>query len=81
MSLPYPQNRELGRVPRHPGHIHSGRFSDSRIVLLTAPSHSAKEQWHDAVFVPGYSGGTVPDFAGFPLWLSKHLNDFLSASF
>lgn len=35
-----------------------GRSSDSRIALLTAPSHESS-QWQNAAFVPGYSGGSV----------------------
>ena len=34
------------------------RFSGFRIVLLTAPSHRFR-QWHLAVFVPGYGGGSA----------------------
>ena len=41
-----------------------GRFSDSRIFLLLAPSHPelVEGQWFIASFVPDYSGGSVPDF-------------------
>jgi hypothetical protein len=40
-----------------------GRFSDSRILLLLAPSHpsTTSGQWLFASFVPDYSGGSVPD--------------------
>jgi hypothetical protein len=40
------------------------RFSDSRILLLLAPSHPSPSygQWLFASFVPDYSGGSVPDF-------------------
>jgi len=46
-----------------------GRSSDSRITLLTAPSHPVKTgQWQIAVFVPDHSGGSVPDFHRFPYY-------------
>jgi len=46
-----------------------GRSSDFRIFLLTAPSLQAFVvwKWHSAAFVPGHSGGPVPDFHRFPL--------------
>jgi hypothetical protein len=35
---------------------------DFRITLLAAPSPGSYEpEWHSAVFIPGYSGGTVAD--------------------
>ncbi len=42
-----------------------GRFSDSRIFLLLAPSHPelVEGQWLIASFVTDYSGGSVPDFS------------------
>jgi hypothetical protein len=50
---------------RNPGG--SGRFSDSRIVLLATPSHHA---WGMTVvimaFVPVYSGGTATDLHRLP---------------
>ena len=43
-----------------------GRFSDSRISLLSAPSHpDLSRKWPHADFVPGHSGGTVE--ASYPL--------------
>jgi len=51
-----------------------GRSSDSRIALLTAPSHPEFSeslnhgQWLIAAFVPEYSGGSVPDSDRFPYW-------------
>jgi hypothetical protein len=45
----------------------TGRSSDLRIILLSAPSHPAKtEQWQLADFVPDYSGGTAPESHGIP---------------
>jgi hypothetical protein len=41
------------------------RYSDFRIILLAAPSHPFG-QWHVAVFVPGYGGGSVTDFNRLP---------------
>jgi len=43
---------------------------------LAAPSRRFKnQQWHDAAFVPGYSGGPAPDFNRIPLYASyRHLN-------
>ena len=59
----------------------SGRFSDCRIFLLTAPSQPAwADKWYVAAFVPEYSGGTVPDFNGIPfsevsfIWFSITMN-------
>jgi hypothetical protein len=50
---------------------HSGRFSDSRIILLAVPSHPARnEKVAATVFVPDYSGGPVPDFNGVPYYAS-----------
>jgi hypothetical protein len=43
----------------------SGRSSDFRIVLPAAPSQPIG-QWCLAAFVPGYSGGPVPDFHRVP---------------
>ena len=40
---------------------HSGRSSDFRFVLLVAPSRRILRQWFIATFVPGYSGGPVPE--------------------
>jgi len=51
--------------PRRPlREEYPGRFSDSRILLLLAPSHPelVKAQWLFASFVPDYSGGSVPNF-------------------
>ena len=49
------------------GYIFTGRSSDSRINLLSAPSHQAEaRQWHNADFVTGHSGGTASDFNGIP---------------
>jgi len=62
-----------------------GRFSDSRISLLLAPSHPAlcAGQWPMTSFVPDYSGGPVPDFSpqdgnhGVPFtWISPPLRPF-----
>jgi len=51
--------------------VGSGRSSDLRINLLTAPSHmtrilSRDLQWLFAVFVPDYSGGPIPVSHGVP---------------
>jgi hypothetical protein len=51
--------------------INPGRSSDSRIVLLPAPSHPALRhlsagQWHIAGFVPNHSGSPVPGLHGIP---------------
>ncbi len=51
--------------PRRPfREAYPGRFSDSRIFLLLAPSHPelVEGQWLIASFVTDYSGGSVPDF-------------------
>jgi hypothetical protein len=35
---------------------------DFRIILIAAPSPGSYEpEWHHAVFIPGYSGGTAAD--------------------
>ncbi len=48
-----------------------GRFSDSCIFLLTAPSQAVsstavRTQWSIAVFVCTHSGGSMPDFHRLP---------------
>jgi hypothetical protein len=55
--------------PRRPfREAYPGRFSDSRIFLLLAPSHPSPfdmlrvHMVASASFVPEYSGGSVPDF-------------------
>ena len=45
--------------------LHSGRSSDSRIILLTAPSRPFQTV-DPAAFVPDYSGGPVPDLHRVP---------------
>ena len=44
----------------------SGRSSDSRIIL--APRLPDSNQWHEAAFVPGYSGGPVSGLHGVPFY-------------
>ena len=68
MSLFYPLDHLIPHILG--GYIFcSGRFSDSRIFLLTAPSHLvSSEQWHDAAFVPDHSAGPVPDSHGVPFY-------------
>ena len=53
--------------PREYITIFQGRSSDSRISLFSAPSHLTRRKTVAyADFVPGYSGGTVPDLHGVP---------------
>ena len=52
---------------------YSGRSSGFRINLLTTSSRLLSiRQWHHAIFVPGYSGGPVPDFHRIPYYASIH---------
>ncbi len=62
--------------PRMTGPICPGRSSDSRIILLAAPSHpKSNRQWLIAAVVPFHSGGSVPDSHRIPFWpVSRHLN-------
>ena len=54
-------------LPAGRQHLNQGRFSGSRICLLSAPSHLIfTRQWPVAEVVPGYSGGTAPEFNGIP---------------
>jgi hypothetical protein len=53
--------------PRRQHGDSSGRSSDLRFVLLTAPSRFRDiVQWRLAVFVLAYSGGPVSEFNGVP---------------
>jgi hypothetical protein len=66
---PVAAERPNALPPVHEGlvEVRAGRSSDSRIVLLAAPSRSGDpKQWRDAAFVPDYSGGPVPDLHGVP---------------
>ena len=66
-----------GHRPRVRNTILSGRSSDSRIILPAAPSRrSATISGFFAAFVPGYSGGPVPDSHGVPFEAHfEHLSD------
>jgi hypothetical protein len=61
-----------------------GRFSDFRLILLVAPSrlHVANSDIH-ATFVPGYSGGPVPDLHRVPSFFTfvkpEKLSDLFTA--
>jgi hypothetical protein len=59
--IPLIYNRLLPVSPQRDDHM-LGRSSDSRFVLVSAPSHLVKtSQWHVANFVTGHSGGTALD--------------------
>jgi hypothetical protein len=46
-----------------------GRYSDFRLILLTASSQTtAGSVTYCAAFVPGHSGGPVPDFKRVPCY-------------
>jgi hypothetical protein len=46
--------------------LHPGRSSGFRFVLLTGLPVHLRRTVAQSVFVPGYSGGTTPDFHGIP---------------
>ena len=56
------------------GLLTSGLFYSPRLPILILCRLHNNEQWHLAVFVPGYSGGSAPDFNGFPFSL-HHLEN------
>jgi hypothetical protein len=63
-----PTNRRPSS-PRRPTNKGSGRSSDSR--LSRPPRLPGKSQWPEAAFVPGYSGGPVPDLHRIPVLSSQ----------
>jgi hypothetical protein len=63
-----PQSGSLAASARGFANTSTGRSSDSRIILLPAPSLSSSDKWQLAGVVPGYSGGTVTDLHRLPFF-------------
>jgi hypothetical protein len=63
-----PQSQSLAASANGSVNTYTGRSSDSRIILLPAPSPPRSSKWPHAGVVPGYSGGTVTDSHRLPFY-------------